>query len=382
MCRSSRRKLRRVLSWLGGASLWVAVMSPPASSSTVTCTYDSLNDTVTVDITPTTSEYGAVFRDGTDIKASAPVQDCGGATVFNTDTVVLNDVSPGGAGDLGYFLVDLGGGPFAPGNDPEAGTSDEIEFIVNYGPGNDVLIFFPGSGAHNFSLGSVGGQSFINANADETDGIDADMTLNGVEYVTMFFNAVYGGVAADTVRGDGSAAAGGAPFTGHLSISAGPGADVLVGGVGGDTFFPMEDGDTVDLGAGNDVVYDTLDDGNDVISGGDGNDGISGGPANDLILGGPGDDSFSGGLGDDTLDGQGGRDTESGDEGLDLVIGGPGADTSLRGGPDNDTIRGKGGKDSLRGQSGNDHLNGGPQYDICKGGPGVDTFANCEVTHQ
>ncbi len=62
---------------------------------------------------------------------------------------------------------------------------------------------------------------------------------------------------------------------------------------------------------------------------------LSGGPGNDLLVGGAGNDKLSGGPGNDTLIGRGGNDKLSGGPGNDTLIGGPGEDTCI-GGPGHD----------------------------------------------
>ncbi|MGB5218882.1 MAG: VWA domain-containing protein, partial [Smithella sp.] len=57
--------------------------------------------------------------------------------------------------------------------------------------------------------------------------------------------------------------------------------------------------DTIDAGAGNDIVYGQ--DGNDTINGGAGDDILSGGSGNDILVGGPGNDTLTGGAGADTF---------------------------------------------------------------------------------
>jgi Ca2+-binding RTX toxin-like protein len=93
-------------------------------------------------------------------------------------------------------------------------------------------------------------------------------------------------------------------------------------------------GDTIDAGAGDDVVYggsgnDDLrgGDGDDTLYGGDGNDDLRGGDGNDTLYGGDGNDQLRGGAGDDTLFGGEGNDEFifwEGD-GTDTIDGGAGA---------------------------------------------------------
>lgn len=72
-------------------------------------------------------------------------------------------------------------------------------------------------------------------------------------------------------------------------------------------------GDSIDAGAGDDVVISLT--GDDFVRGGDGNDHLQGGHGFDVLLGGPGNDTLEGGP-----DG-------------DVLVGGPGADTLFTGDP-------------------------------------------------
>ncbi|GAA0693592.1 hypothetical protein GCM10009104_21190 [Marinobacterium maritimum] len=107
---------------------------------------------------------------------------------------------------------------------------------------------------------------------------------------------------------------------------------------------------------------------------------IDGGAGNDIIFGDPGIDSadvsndvISGGAGSDIIDGRAGTDTLLGDEGDDVIFGGYGDDT-INGGADNDLLFGGLGNDSLAGGTGNDVLVGGKGNDILSGGEGDDIF--------
>lgn len=150
-----------------------------------------------------------------------------------------------------------------------------------------------------------------------------------------------------------------------------------------------DDGNTIDAGAGNDVVLagtgsDRVDggEGNDAIWGMAGADALEGGTGNDHIEGdGPtdpgyvtstdaeehGDDFIDGGEGKDVLLGQGGNDVIQGGAAQDRLFGDGdqaqvpvdihGADY-LDGGDDNDEVVGGGGGDQLFGGAGNDVLQG------------------------
>ena len=121
--------------------------------------------------------------------------------------------------------------------------------------------------------------------------------------------------------------------SGADSITSGEGSDTVTSGGGDDTIFgglgpvlgssanliddnvdphdndPILDNgdDSIDAGAGNDLVYG--EDDNDTIDGGSGEDTLDGGVDDDVIAGGAGDDSIVGGQGADDMSGGVGDDT-------------------------------------------------------------------------
>jgi Ca2+-binding RTX toxin-like protein len=143
-------------------------------------------------------------------------------------------------------------------------------------------------------------------------------------------------------------------------LNGGLGADILIGGLGNDTYVVDDAGDLiteafnegVDLvqasvshtlaanlenltltgtanlnGVGNalnNVI--TGNDGANTLDGADGADTLIGGAASDVLLGGLGNDKLQGGLGNDTLNGGAGNDTVDGGAGADLMSGGLGND--------------------------------------------------------
>lgn len=86
----------------------------------------------------------------------------------------------------------------------------------------------------------------------------------------------------------------------------------------------QSDDDTLDGGAGNDLLVD--DAGNDLLLGGTGNDTLISGVGNDTLDGGADNDSLDGGAGNDSLYGNTGNDTLHGGEGGDLLSGAQGMD--------------------------------------------------------
>lgn len=97
-----------------------------------------------------------------------------------------------------------------------------------------------------------------------------------------------------------------------------------------DTLKAFRWADTLQMGAGNDVVYGLG--GDDIIDGGTGNDTVRGGTGADVLRGGDGNDTLYGDDGTqlgseaDQLFGGGGDDTLIGGYGDDLIVGGKGSD--------------------------------------------------------
>ncbi|MEQ3671057.1 Hint domain-containing protein, partial [Pseudophaeobacter sp.] len=151
---------------------------------------------------------------------------------------------------------------------------------------------------------------------------------------------------------------------------------------------PLDDRDTVDGGAGNDVIL-TGDD-NDLITGGAGSDTIDGGIDDDTIDGGSEDDLITGGEGSDSLMGGDGSDTIYGGldpafpDGLNITDDGSdgrpvdpdptnGMDT-IEGGAGDDVIYGQDDDDLISGGTGNDMIDAGIDDDTVTGGTGDDTI--------
>ncbi len=124
-------------------------------------------------------------------------------------------------------------------------------------------------------------------------------------------------------------------------------SDTLYGGDGDDEIYGGSGNNLIKGGNGNDVIYadsifETDNNGKNVIYGDAGNDKIYGGNGNDKLYGGDGDDEIRGGKGNDTIYGDKGSDVIYGDEGNDVIYGGN--DTLsinfIYGGKGNDTITG------------------------------------------
>jgi Ca2+-binding RTX toxin-like protein len=284
-------------------AVW-ALLLPPAEAS-ATCAYDAASRVISVTVVDPTTFASNVFVVGSSIRADG--QDCGG-TVTDTELVAIADGTSGGKAFISV--------PFdlAPGYTDEAGGSDEIEIAVNLGGKRDVFgIRDSGATPKTVRLGA----KQLNLNAGEGDGVDADVTMTGVEELIIAL-----GDGEDVVRGTGGAGTPTAPSTVDLDVSGGGGDDHLAGG--------------------------------------DGFDELSGGGGNDVLR-------RSEGL-------------ASGGSGRDTLYAGPGDDNNVEGGSGRDLLRGGGGDDRLLGNGGNDLLIGGAGFDECIGGPGKDSFKGCEVT--
>lgn len=241
--------------------------------------------------------------------------------------------------------------------------------------------------------------------ADTIDGLGGDDTLNG----GIDDDLIRGGDGDDLLIGD----------RGNDTIEGDDGDDVIVSSAdpalhdysdygdtpGGGTSYddpkfdptgiegwftdpnPDDDRDSVQAGAGADVVF-TGDDA-DTIFGGGGDDYLDGGIDDDLIDGGDGEDDIYGDHGSDTIFGRDGSDyIDASDSSLlypneldatdpfpdndrDVVDGGTGDDT-IFGGDDDDSLHGGTGFDIIDGGIDEDTLSGGREQDSLYGGQGND----------
>lgn len=196
------------------------------------------------------------------------------------------------------LILDLSGGPFAPGATPESTGASEIEFSIDLGGDDcgagfcaeDNLVIIGTSGPDRINLGTEG----INWNGDE----DVDVVLS-----RPLPAGAYTGDGDDLITGDGGAGTGSTYRVG-VSIYGGGGDDRMVGGRSADGLAggPGDDriyGGPHDAGFGDDRIYGQ--DGNDILSGQGARDRVSGGNGDDVITGGTGEDSLTGGDGNDVI---------------------------------------------------------------------------------
>src|SRR5262245_47397664 len=419
-----------VLSFAG----YLMLTALPAQAAVI-CSYNSVNRQITVDssnpgVTLQVGGGGAITTSDTVFPGTSFTQ-CGTATVNNTDGITVN------ASDNDDVVVDLSGGPFAPGETPEASGTSEIEFTIHFGGSGslDDLDVIGSDGADNLVVGDgnagVPGSGAANLNGDN----DADITFDG-GMDDLFFggedgndsisyaggSATGGDADGDFVPnfvlngGDGDDTLVGSDVEGEVAIDGQEGNDLLQGGGGFDNIFDTGSLDTDTDGDGNFTCAD--DDERDVLDGGEDGDTLDGaGTGRDILRGGNGDDSEFGNGCNDVLDegnGPNGADTLDGDAGepggpfecggtddvVDYSQRNSDLDVSLGDGNDNDgevganeqddvnsgieTVLGGSGDDTIEdfdgddtffaGGSGNDTLLGDNGDDCVQGGAGDDTL--------
>ncbi|MQQ07286.1 type I secretion protein [Epibacterium sp. SM1979] len=259
------------------------------------------------------------------------------------DSVIGGDGSDSVSGDDGDDVIDTSGNGPAPlpdrGFDGYTGTTPDIPAVpADADPEDDRDTVDGGAGDDTITTGD-----------------DADLITGGDG-----LDVIDGGIDDDTIDGGDDAD----------EITGGEGSDSLLGGEGDDTIYggldpvfpdglnitddgsdgrpvdpdPTNGMDTIDGGAGNDLIFGQDDDdsidggtGNDTIDAGIDDDTVVGGEGDDSILGGQGADDLSGGLGEDTIDlgTDGQADTATGGLNSDLFTG-AGVGDDIVGGEDPD----------------------------------------------
>ena len=269
----------------------------------------------------------------------------------------ITQINAGGGNDL----VDLtnSANPYLHAVTIDGGTGNDTIWA---GPGDDDLV----GGNDNDSIWGGDGDDVLGLSAGGENGNDTQ----------------YGGPGNDTVW----------TSSGFDYIDAGPGDDWIRNNVNGDDIAP---GETLDGGAGYDILYHSSGGQRLVLPGWNGTDHIgieeirgpgSGGiEASSLPAGTPVFYDFSGVVmtGIDGIYGTQGNDTIIAANGYDGFIGGeagPGGATfgndSLVGGTGNERLSGYEGNDSLYGNDGNDNLVGYAGNDLLNGGAGTDTLTS------
>ena len=247
------------------AAVVVAIPSPVAAAG-ATCTYSAADHKVTVAITGATTPYVYRVPSGAITLAG---NYCGAATVTNTNTIVVTGDTQAQTVNIAFYL-----GAFSPGFTNEAGSSDEIEWTVNLGGGEDTVVVVGNDNVNKFVFGQDNSELVtsrkINLNAGESTGIDGDVTMTNVEKIT-----VWGMGGNDSIRARGKTGTGPNAFSLPMLVYGGSGADVIKGGEAQDRFYGdagtdkiwgYGTGDFIHLnegaagdegygGAGNDAIY-------------------------------------------------------------------------------------------------------------------------------
>jgi Ca2+-binding RTX toxin-like protein len=307
--------------FLGASPAWGAA----------TCTYDGSTASVVLDADGDAATISAPAGTIT-VNGSA----CGSATTANTDLITVRESVTDA---LGSVTIDLGPGPFAPGVTDEPGSSDEIEFDIDLAGGSSDTVGVLGTTAMD-SL--VAGTNGINLNAAETDGVDADATLAGVEQLSLGGREMNDTLSSAGGSGTGTGAIVPATLAGGSGaevFGSGPLADHVEGGTGFDRIDYSARTLPVNVSIGDGFANDGQALEGDEVMGDI--EWVLGGAGNDVISGDGNAERFESFGGDDHLMGAGGDDELRAGEGNDLLQGGPN-DDFLNGGPGNDDERGEG----------------------------------------
>jgi hypothetical protein len=260
------------------AGTLACVLAPQPAAAKVTCRFDLSTHILSVKSSGQLLDEPVLRRAADRIVVFSeflgPRVPCAGSpTVTNTDRVelTLNNYSDG--------MLDLGGGPFAPGAAPEPGSNPEIEVAV---AGSGGLFLEGGRHADHYRYLSAIGETGVNLNAGPGDR-DVDLTMTG-EYVELY---VDGGMGDDLIDVVGhlnlEVAAFGGPgddslFSRHgrglygSLLEGGKGDDRIVGGAAGEGIYPGRGRDTVKAGAGGDFINAVPDGAVDRIDCGPGRD--------------------------------------------------------------------------------------------------------------
>lgn len=268
--------------------------APTAAQASVTCTYAGApQNAMTVTVSGTSE--AVIKRRGEEIvtmQRLEPAQACTGGVPTVTTTDAIHVVFS--KSDLEEVVIELDGGPFAPGATPEADGAPEIEIDVTGETGLAANVVAT-SGDDQLRWVAMGDHPGLNLNPGKGDH-DADVWVAaGPDDISTPLLTVDGGAGDDTIVGDATSRASASAYA-----YGGSGDDVLGTLGNGDADLYGEGGHDVITGGGFD----------DTLSGGDGHDRIDGRGGNDKIDGGRGADRISGGAGRDRIAAHdGSRDT-------------------------------------------------------------------------
>jgi len=279
------------------ASLSAAALSP-ATGAKAAGDCDVIDNVVTIymEFDGTT----VVTRSGDDILIDGALCDAlpGEVTVHTMSGINFED----NFGHVQTAVISLANGPFAPGLD--IGSSPEMDFTYDSTLNLcDNLKIVGGPASDYVRWGGSFGAQVANLNADEADGIDADLSAGGCVRVRTD-----GGLGGDVLRAVGGLGTG-QEADYFVTFFGGAGADILSGGAnGGDRLYGGPGSDTIAGRAGSDIAL-LGEDGNDSVNGGTGSDSLNGGAGRDVLVGGDGADRLNGGTGVDVCRGGPGKDT-------------------------------------------------------------------------
>ena len=243
-----------------------------------------------------------------------------------------DNILEGGAGDDALY-----GGPGGGDDLLRGGSGDDRLFgglgndWLAAGTGNDHLIGGPGDdrlegGAGNDSLqGGVGADRFYGGGGRDT--VSYAASTKGVTVRLHNLSAAGGDAAGDAFPSlvdlyytDAS----GVRRTESL-----PDVENLTGSAHNDVLAGDRRDNSLDGGAGADILYGGPGGGDDILTGGSGDDRLFGGLGDDSLAAGTGNDQLIGGPGDDRLEGGAGNDDLTGGDGADVFLfrTGSGSDT-------------------------------------------------------
>lgn len=264
-----------------------------------------------------------------------------------------------------WDLAELRSHYIVPNNGPNLVTGTALSDFLDGAGGADTMIGLAGNDAY---MVSETGDQVIEA---ENEGIDTvyayatftlpdhveNLTLRGTSFVSGYGNASDNVITANDLavllegRG-GNDTLIGSRWSGDI-LDGGTGADQMIGGDGGDTYYVDNASDTIveTNTGGSDLVRSSISysllgtnverltllgsanidatgsDAANLLTGNTGNNSMAGGGGVDTLNAGDGQDVLDGGAGNDTLSGEAGDDTLDGGTGADTMTGGAGADT-------------------------------------------------------
>jgi len=307
--------------WVLLAGCTAIALAFSGTAHAASCTYDQTTRTVTLAL----DRYGSdsLYVGGRGTIESSLLGTCGGATIRNTDLILVRGAVDGSED----FAISEQGGPFARETGPRR-SRGEIKIDIDLAGWDtsffthDTLRITAGDGDDTLVIGAAG----LDMNGDG----DLDVAVANNPELT-----VEGAGGSDSISAQGGGATGGqyaGTFTLHLW---------------GATEFAYQGA----IGEANTLIGR---DGRDLIQ--------AAGTLGNLIVGHGGDDGLFGWWGDDTISGGAGADSIFGDDGID----------SISGGADGDSIHGNSGADSIAGDDGADSIEGGFGRDTIDGGAGND----------